>query len=216
MSTMTGGKRVNRAQKDDYRLLKVAIVIFAAALVLLFISKIAGWTKETQIERVDGPDWAKQELLEINPYSRPGTKLEAVNGVVIHYVGNPNTSAEQNRDYFSHLAITGETSASSHFVIDLDGTTIQCVPLDEVAYCSNTRNSDTISIECCHPDETGEFTEETIQSLTALVQWLCDTYHLERDQVIRHYDITGKLCPLYFVEHPDVWEEFLDSITYSG
>ena len=42
-----------------------------------------------------------------------------------------------------------------------------------------------------------------------LTAWLCDYCDIGRDHVIRHYDITGKLCPLYFVEHPDAWEQFL-------
>ena len=86
------------------------------------------------------------------------------------------------------------------------------VPLDEVAYCSSQRNGDTISIECCHPDEEGAFTPETYASLTKLVQWLCETYGLSRDQVIRHYDVTGKECPRYYVQHPEAWETFLDGL----
>ena len=31
---------------------------------------------------------------------------------------------------------------------------------------------------------------------------------LSADDVIRHYDVTGKKCPLYFVEHEDAWEQF--------
>ena len=31
--------------------------------------------------------------------------------------------------------------------------------------------------------------------------------YLDTDDVIRHYDVTGKLCPLYYVEHEDAWEK---------
>ena len=30
--------------------------------------------------------------------------------------------------------------------------------------------------------------------------------------MIRHYDVTGKLCPLYFVEHEDAWETFKSDV----
>ena len=30
--------------------------------------------------------------------------------------------------------------------------------------------------------------------------------------MIRHYDVTGKLCPLYYVENPEAWEAFLEDI----
>lgn len=155
------------------------------------------------------PEWVTVDLLPENPYSRPGTLLERVNGVVIHYVGNPNTSAKANHGYFASLAETGDTYASSHFLVGLEGEVLLNVPLDEIAYCSNRRNDDTISIECCHPDDTGEFTEETYQSLLELTRWLMETYRLDTDQIIRHYDVTGKECPRFFVQNPDAWENFL-------
>ena len=155
------------------------------------------------------PDWITEELLPINPYSRPGETLEQVNGVVVHYVGNPGTTAEQNHSYFRNLATTGETYASSHFLIGLEGEIICNVPLDEIAYCTGPRNVDTISIECCHPDDTGVFTQATYDSLVKLVRWLMEEYHLDTDQVIRHYDVTGKECPLYYVRNPQAWEDFL-------
>lgn len=164
------------------------------------------------LEPPECPDWITQELLPINIYSRPGTALTAVNGIVVHYVGNAGTTAQNNRNYFAGLAETGEAYASSHFVIGLEGEIIQCVPLDEVAYCSNDRNSDTISIECCHADDTGAFNQATYESLVKLVTWLAEYYGLDRDQVIRHYDVTGKLCPLYYVEHEDAWEAFKDEV----
>ena len=151
------------------------------------------------------PEWVTADLLTVNEYSRPGTPLDTINGVVIHYTGNPGTTAAQNRSYFNNLADTGETYASSHFIIDMDGTVIQCVPLDEIAYCSNNRNDDTISIECCHPDESGAFTAETKESLIRLTSWLAATFHLSEEDIIRHYDVTEKLCPLYYVEHEDAW-----------
>lgn len=163
-------------------------------------------------EPPETPDWVTVDLLTVNEYSRPGIELETVNGIVVHYVGNPGTTAQANRNYFESLAETGETHASSHFVIGLEGEIIQCVPLDEIAYCSNDRNSGTISIECCHPGEDGAFTQETYDSLVKLVAFLADYYDLGRDEVIRHYDVTGKLCPLYYVEHEDAWEQFKDDV----
>ena len=53
-----------------------------------------------------------------------------------------------------------------------------------------------------------KFTKETYQSLVELVGWLCQRFGLTSEQVIRHYDVTGKNCPKYFVEHEDEWEQF--------
>lgn len=82
----------------------------------------------------------------------------------------------------------------------------------EVAYASNNRNSDTISIECCHPDESGKFYDSTYQSLVGLCAYLCSEFDLNPEDVIRHYDVTGKICPKYFVDHPEEWETFHEDV----
>lgn len=153
------------------------------------------------------PEW-EEMLLTPNKYSRPQTALDGVNGIVVHYVGNTGSTAKQNRDYFEDLAITHETSASSHFVVGLRGEIIQCIPLNEVAYASRHRNSDTISIEVCHPTDEGWFNQDTYDAVIELVAWLVVEYDLEINDVIRHYDVTGKTCPKYYVENEDAWVRF--------
>ena len=148
------------------------------------------------------------KLIQKNKYSRPGIALKKVKGVVIHYTANPGTTAQENRNYFEGLKDTGATYASSHFVIGLEGEIIQCLPSSEISYASNFRNSDTLSIECCHPDDSGQFTDATYEALVQLTAWLCENFQVPADQVIRHYDVTGKECPKYFVDHPDAWEQF--------
>ena len=148
------------------------------------------------------------ELLTVNPYSRPGTALEKVNGIVIHYTANPGATAIANRNYFENLKDTHTTKASSHFVVGLEGEIVQCIPTAEIAYASNDRNSDTISIECCYKNEDGSFEQATYDSVIRLTAWLCEKFGLTSEDVIRHYDVTGKLCPLYYVEHEDAWTQF--------
>lgn len=171
-------------------------------------SKIAQLAfKKTAADKATGFE-ITEDFLTVNPYSRPGTALTKVNNIVVHYVANPGSTAKENRDYFEGLATSRLTSASSHYVVGLKGEIIQCIPLNEVAYCSNDRNNDTISIEVCHPGEDGKFNEDTYNSLVSLCAWLCDAYELDSESLIRHYDITGKICPKYFVEHPDKWKKF--------
>ena len=128
------------------------------------------------------------ELLPVNEYSRPGLALKKVRGIVVHYTANPGTTAIQNRNYFAGLEQSHQTKASSHFVIGLDGEIVQCIPCNEIAYASNNRNSDTIAIECCIPDDTGKFNDSTYQSLIQLTTWLIGRYDLGIEDVIRHYD----------------------------
>jgi len=106
------------------------------------------------------------------------------------------------------LAEKKNTKASSHYIVGLSGEIIQCVPLDEIAYASNERNKDTISIECCIDNSEGKFNEKTYDAVVELTAWLVGEYDLKIDDIIRHYDVTGKLCPKYFVEHESAWEDF--------
>ena len=163
---------------------------------------------------VSEPDLVTVDYIPTNEYSRPGTPLETISGVVVHYVGNPGSSAANNRSFFANLALTHETYASAHFVVGLEGEILQCVPLTEIAYCSNTANDYTVSIEVCHPDDTGKFDDATMESLEQLVAWLCETFSLDPDaDVIRHYDVTGKICPKYYVENEDAWLAFRQNVS---
>jgi len=155
----------------------------------------------------DPPDYEVQ-LLTYNEYSRVGEALPEVNNVFVHYTANPGTSAMQNRNYFENLKDSHITSASAHFIIGIDGEIIQCIPLAEVAYAVAGRNYDSVSIECCHPGEDGKFSDATYQSLVHLAAWLISEYDLEVEDILRHYDDNGKICPKYFVEHEDAWQQF--------
>ncbi len=162
--------------------------------------------------KVTVPPQITDMLLSPNPYSRPGDELSGVKGVVVHYTSNPGTTAEQNRNYFEGLASSHFTHASSHYIIGIDGEIIRCIPDDEIAYASNDRNGDTLAIECCHPDESGEFTEETYASLVWLTAYLVGAYDLPPEEVIRHYDVSGKSCPKYYVENPKSWKKFQEDM----
>lgn len=194
------------------KILLLAVVLTALLIGLSYVFK---WNY-VDLRSVDMPEWVSQEYITPNPYSRPGTELKRINQIVIHYVANPGTTARQNMTYFDSLKDqTGEKkiSASSHFIIGLDGEIIQGIPLYEMAYAtSKEKNVDTISIECCHPDETGKFNDNTYDSLVNFTAWLCQNLKLTEKDVIRHYDATGKDCPRYFVAHEDEWKKFLQDV----
>ena len=158
------------------------------------------------------PPAITEDFLEINEYSRPGTKLTKVKSIFVHYTANPGTSAQGNRSYFANLAETHERAASAHFIIGYDGEVIQCIPREEQAYAVISRNEDSLSIECCYLDEDGKFTQETYDTLIHMLAWLTQEYHLTTDDILRHYDCGGKLCPLYYVEHEEAWEQMLADV----
>ena len=188
----------------------VAVATIIVVSLILWISKGSG----------DAPQSAAKEpkidvrIIKMSDYTYDGEKLGDVINLVVHYVANPGSTAIANRNYFNSLADGHGVSASAHFIVGLDGEIIHCVPLDCVAWANGSRESNlhSISIECCHPTADGHFNEKTLASLRQLLAWLCDKYSLEKDAIIRHYDVTGKDCPRYFVAHPDEWEAFKSSV----
>lgn len=153
-----------------------------------------------------------EDFLTPNEFSRPQEALLDVNAVFIHYTANAKTTAAQNRSYFEGLGDSGETSASSHFIIGFEGEIIQCLPLDEIGYAVKGRNYDSVSIECCYLDDSGKFTDATYQALIKLTAWLLGENDLTVDDVLRHYDEGGKNCPKYFVEDEGAWLRFKSDV----
>lgn len=212
-------RRVNRRKQRNRRLMLFGLVLLGIIFAAGVIKIVTGKVEDARLDKLEaqvtqengsfiGAPPFEVNLLDVNEYSRPGIPLKKIKGIVVHYTANPGSTAAENRNYFEGLKDSHETKVSSHFVIGIEGEIVQCIPSSEIAYASNSRNDDTLSIECCHKDETGEFTEATYDSLVKLVGWLCYRFGLESSDVIRHYDVTEKICPKYFVDHPDAWEQF--------
>ena len=222
-------ERLRKKRRRKYIVLWILFPIIAAAVAgvaVYFISKEDNDAIDALLEQEVSIDYIEEtedacpvprpdideQLLTVNEYSRPGIKTEATRRIVIHYLANPRTTAQENHDNFESLKDLEDTYMSANYVVGLEGEIIQCVPDDEVAYASNSENSESISIENCHLDDTGKLNEETYYSLVHLTAYLTEKYGLGREDIIRHYDVTGKLCPKYFVEHEDKWEEFKDDV----
>lgn len=232
----TAGKKRTSHRKGRRNILQRMVLILIVVIVAVAVCAVGYGFFEMRLEQNElnagqndgssgdnessGPEqWQKEgapyidvELLTPNPYSRPQLPIEQVNYIAIHYTANPGSTAMSNRDYFENLATTQENKVSSHFVVGLEGEVVQCIPTSEMSYATNSRNVDTISIECCHPDETGQFNDATYSSAVKLTAWLCTRFELGTDQVIRHYDVTGKDCPKYYVENPDAWIQMKEDI----
>ncbi|GAB6393574.1 MAG: N-acetylmuramoyl-L-alanine amidase [Treponematales bacterium] len=170
----------------------------------------------------------EKDMLSVNPFSRPGKKMLAIKALVVHWVANPKSTARQNRDYFEGLrkqSLDNPQSryASAHFIVGLDGEIIQCIPWDEMAYHVGAKtytplalsklghypNNCTIGVELCHPGWDGAFTGETWKAAAELCNVLCEQNSLDPEEdILRHFDVTGKLCPKYFVDNPEEFARF--------
>ena len=165
------------------------------------VDKVEG-QENVPVERYGFPEWVTPVILTVDGASRRGEKLEAVRDIAVHYVANPGSSAMANRNYFEGP----DSDTSSHFIVGLDGEVLLLIPPDEKSCATNERNRDTLSVEVCHPDQTGKFSPKTRESLVKLLAYLCIRFDLTEENLIRHYDVTGKMCPLYYVENPSEWE----------
>lgn len=123
--------------------------------------------------------------------------------IVIHYTGNDGDTDENNGKYFKNNVLT----ASAHYFVDDDSIT-QSVPDNYVAWhCgakkythAHCRNANSIGVELCDDVRNGVIypSEKTIANALELVEHLMQKYSIPQTNVIRHYDVSGKLCPAYW------------------
>lgn len=135
-----------------------------------------------------------------------GKRTQKIEWIVMHYTANDGDSDESNGRYFQQPL---NPVASAHYFVDDDSIT-QSVPDDYVAYHCGARtykhpycrNANSIGVELCDAKRDGRVmaTNKTIANAAELVYSLCKQYGIPYDHIIRHYDVTGKLCPAYWVK----------------
>lgn len=140
--------------------------------------------------------------------------------IVIHFTANDGDKDESNGNYFKNNVV----KASAHYFVDDDSIT-KSVPDNYVAYAvggkkyANTKgaklygeatNSNTLSIELCDTVKNGVIypTQATIDNALAFTKAKMKEYNIPKDRVIRHFDVTGKLCPAYWVDETKWKTEF--------
>ena len=188
MAKKSKRKRKLRKGRIVMAVIIVAAIVIMSCLVVKRINQNSEAKKVKNLAEIKIPDWIDSQIIDVDGASRNGYKLKGIKDIVVHYVGNPGTTAQQNHDFYAG----DQSNVSSHFVVGLDGEIIQCIPINEWSAASNWRNNDTISIEVCHPDETGKFKKKTYSSLVKLVAWLENVCDIDESHVIRHYDKIGR------------------------
>lgn len=132
--------------------------------------------------------------------------------VAWHYTGAHDVSAKSTvYNWFLPIAQGKHPKnyASAHFVVDLNGDIYSMIPLNYVAYTTNSANSYSIGIECATTGKDDHYTKAEYEAMVHLGAWLAQYYKLDpRKDFIRHYDVTGKICPRYFVNNTKAWKQF--------
>ncbi|MCL1791479.1 MAG: N-acetylmuramoyl-L-alanine amidase [Peptococcaceae bacterium] len=164
-------------------------------------------------------------------YNHNKGTTDRILGIVIHYVGALG-SARDNCIYFAGAS----RGASAHYYVDFDGSVWQSVEDKNIAWHCGAergvsykhpylRNSNTIGIEMCvrndSKDKTAEsygwyFEDATVQGTIELVLELMSAYNIKSENVVRHFDITGKYCPNPYVYNhtKHVWKDFKESLEW--
>lgn len=139
--------------------------------------------------------------------------------IVIHYCGAVGT-AKNNVDYFASQKL----SASATYFVD-EKSIWQCVEdYNKAWHCGGglqgsgghaffkkCTNSNSIGIEmCCKKTSSGQwyFESATVENTVELTRYLMQKYNIPADRVIRHYDVTGKICPEPYVRNEQAWNDF--------
>lgn len=136
----------------------------------------------------------------------------AIKYIVIHFVGAVS-SAKANSNYFKNTY----RGASAHYFVD-DGSIYQVVEDKDVAWhCGansykhkNCRNSNSIGVEmCCFKNGSKiDINENVVNRTIELTKELMTKYNIPIENVIRHYDVTGKACPEPFISNVCRWNNF--------
>ena len=161
-----------------------------------------------------------------NWYSRPEYKC-IPRFVVIHWVGVANATLTGVYNYFEakKYGKTGYSSAHEMIINQMVG---KFIPSNEMSYAvgaskytdlkyelmgSEYPNSNTYNIEVMHIDMDGNFNESTFDTLVERTADLLTEFGLNADEhLLRHFDITNKICPKLFVENPQLWDEFKQEV----
>lgn len=142
---------------------------------------------------------------------RAGKKVGFIN---IHYTATL-ASALSNLKYFSSRYV----GASAHYFIDPNGDLYQSVLEKDTAWAVGAskykhkvaRNTNSINIEVVARNN--KFTTAQEKALNELVTHLMDKYNIPKANVLRHYDVTGKKCPAWYVTPLLRWTSLRNKIT---
>ena len=140
----------------------------------------------------------------------PG-RTSPISYIVIHYTANSGDTAQNNLDYFART----KTGTSAHYFVDENEVCQSVKDMDVAWHCGRSdgqykhpycRNSNSIGIEMCNSLKA--VPEAVKQRTAAFVRELMSRYGVPVQNVLRHYDVTGKRCPAPWVDDPQAWMDF--------
>lgn len=201
----------------------ILLLIFVIVMKLTETERTESVLENLKIERI------------LTPYNfEDCNNTKRIKYIVVHYFGDLATAEEVANYYYSY-----SVDVSAHYCLDGGNVVYQCVEDGDISwhcgdsgigdYKDKCSNSNSIGVEVrpnklnadrsAFPDDNDwYFDEAATANLIEFVQYLMDKYNVPIENVIRHYDVTGKLCPRPWVGDDintyygktgnEMWEEF--------
>ena len=129
--------------------------------------------------------------------------------IVIHYSGGPCVSAGTLAQC---LINNNADDVSANYCVD-EKSIICTIPPGYMSYGVLGHNEHIINIETCYKDPAGRFELDTIANLRRVVKKCMRDFGIPPENVVRHYDLTEKKCPWYYVDNPKEWTRLHRMIT---
>lgn len=139
-------------------------------------------------------------------------RSRAIDRIVVHFTATL-ASARNNATYFARNE--GQGASAHYFVDDITPEIYQSVAEGDTAWHAGDwqMNCRAIGIEVVSAGE--DFSSTEVEKLGWLVKKLMAKYGIGASGVIRHYDVTGKLCPAPYVA-ASKWAALKAAITGGG
>ena len=160
------------------------------------------------------------EFVSCDPSNYRAGRTQPVRYIVMHYTANNGDTARNNCDYYHRV---GGLQASAHYFVDEHGAMQSVRECDTAWHCGaraywhpECRNGNRIGIEMCsrkRADGSYYILPETVANAATLAKGIMQRYGIDTDHVLRHYDVTGKRCPMPWVDDPAQWAAFLATLT---
>ena len=159
------------------------------------------------------------EFVSCDPSNYRAGRTQPVRYIVMHYTANNGDTARNNCDYYHRV---GGLQASAHYFVDEHGAMQSVRECDTAWHCGaraywhpECRNGNSIGIEMCsrkRADGSYYIKPETVANAAALAREIMQRYGIDTEHVLRHYDVTGKRCPMPWVDDPAQWTAFKASL----
>ena len=159
------------------------------------------------------------EFVSCDPSNYRAGRALPVRYIVMHYTANNGDTAKNNCDYYHRV---GGLQASAHYFVDEHGAMQSVRECDTAWHCGaraywhpECRNGNSIGIEMCsrkRADGSYYILPETVANAAALAREIMQRYGIDTEHVLRHYDVTGKRCPMPWVDDPAQWTAFKEML----